>query len=191
MTEIGGWLSPEIVLPLGWSLIHSLWQDLVIAALARLFMAFSRRPATRYLVGVSALALMLAASVATFLVLIYGASSGPVSQGAALPVQNFIIGSLSAATQIQPIVVMSAAAPFWTRIMPLLVKAWLFGVALLSLRLAAGFLLLEDSVEKLRSKDAVFAIGMTRMHVARSHDWCRLRCGDQLRQFPEVLGGGG
>jgi hypothetical protein len=50
---------------------------------------------------------------------------------------------------------------------------------------------MADSVEKLRSKDAVFAIGMTRMHVARSHDWCRLRCGDQLRQFPEVLGGGG
>jgi len=60
-----------------------------------------------------------------------------------------------------------------------------------TLRATRQYQLWVDSVEKLRSKDAVFAIGMTRMHVARSHDWCRLRCGDQLRQFPEVLGGGG
>jgi len=50
---------------------------------------------------------------------------------------------------------------------------------------------LTDSVEKLLSKDAVFAVGMTRAGAAGLHDWCRLRCRDQLRQFPEVLGGGG
>ena len=142
MTEIGIWLSPGIVLALGWSLIHSLWQDLAIAGLATLLMVYSHRPSTRYLVGVSALALMLAAAVATFLVLIYGAPSSIVPQGAALPVT----GSLLAAERTQPIVVMSATASFWpaSRIMPLLVNAWLLGVALFSLRLAAGFLLLEQ-----------------------------------------------
>jgi hypothetical protein len=54
---------------LGWALIHSLWQCAGVAALAMLAMAFIRRPALRYLVGVAALAAMLAAPVATFFIL--------------------------------------------------------------------------------------------------------------------------
>jgi beta-lactamase regulating signal transducer with metallopeptidase domain len=145
MTEIGVSLLPGIVLPLGWTLIHSLWQDLAIAALATLFMAVSRRPSTRYLVGVSALALMLAAATTTFLILIHSASFTIATEGPALPMQRFITGSIPVA-QIRPIAVVSASASLWpaSRIMPLLVKAWLFGVALLSFRLLCGFILLEQ-----------------------------------------------
>jgi beta-lactamase regulating signal transducer with metallopeptidase domain len=146
MTEIGAWLPSGTVLALGWALIHSLWQDLAIAALATLLTAFSRRPSTRYLIGVSALALMLVAAVATFLILIDGASFNIVSESAARPVQRFVAGSSPLAAQIRLVAVMSAAASSWpvSRIIPMLVKAWLFGVALFSLRLACGFLLLEQ-----------------------------------------------
>src|SRR5271168_685393 len=69
MTRLDSWVSPDIMHALGWALIHSLWQALSVAALAAGLMAFSRRPSVRYLVATGALALMLAAPVATFLLL--------------------------------------------------------------------------------------------------------------------------
>src|SRR6185437_1870093 len=88
MTGLNSWLSPAVLHALGWALIHSLWQCAAIAAMAALAMAFIRRPAVRYLVGVGALALMLAAPVATFLVL----ASAPV------PAQQPAIASVLPAT---------------------------------------------------------------------------------------------
>jgi beta-lactamase regulating signal transducer with metallopeptidase domain len=138
MTETGTWLSAGIVLPLGWTLIHSLWQDFAIALLARFLMALSRRPSTRYLVGVSALVLMVAASVATFLAF----HTAPT---AVLPARGFAAGFLPSTAPIRQAAVLSVTGSHWPapRIMSLLVTAWLFGVALFSLRLACGFLLLE------------------------------------------------
>ena len=69
MARLISWISPTVMHALGWALIHSLWQGAGIAALAAGLMAFSRRPSVRYLVGVGALVLMLAAPVATFFVL--------------------------------------------------------------------------------------------------------------------------
>jgi hypothetical protein len=51
---------------LAWSLLHFLWQGAAIAALAAAVMFVYRTPATRYLIGVGALALMLASFIATF-----------------------------------------------------------------------------------------------------------------------------
>ena len=146
MTEIGAWLSPAIALPLGWTLVHSLWQGFAITAPAALLMAFSRRPSTRYLIGVSALALMLAAAVATFLVLTNGPVFTTVRQSVGLHARSFVAGFLPVAAEIRPAAAMSATGSFWpaSKIMPLLVEAWLLGVGLFSLRLACGFLLLEQ-----------------------------------------------
>src|SRR3982750_4346262 len=69
MAGLSSWLSPDVMRALGWALIHSLWQCLALAALAAGLMALSRRPSVRYLVGVSALAALLAAPVATLFVL--------------------------------------------------------------------------------------------------------------------------
>jgi hypothetical protein len=77
MTGLNSWLSPAVLHALGWALIHSLWQCAGVAALAALVMAFVRRPAVRYVIGVGALALMLAAPVATFLVLAMPVAPAP------------------------------------------------------------------------------------------------------------------
>jgi len=69
MARLNSWLSADVMHALGWALIHSLWQCLGLAALAAVLMAFSRRPSVRYLVATGALVAMLAAPVATFLVL--------------------------------------------------------------------------------------------------------------------------
>ena len=86
MARLDSWLSPDVMHALGWALIHSLWQCLAVAALAAVLMGFSRRPSVRYLVGVGALALMLALPVATFFVLMKPAApvqAGPVGSSAA------------------------------------------------------------------------------------------------------------
>jgi hypothetical protein len=66
MVSVNSWLSPGVMHALGWTLIHSLWQCLGVAALAAAVMIFSRRPSIRYLVALSALVAMLALPVATF-----------------------------------------------------------------------------------------------------------------------------
>jgi|GEM_PF-1687994 len=160
MATLSSWLSAEMMHALGWALIHSLWQCLGLAALAAVLMAFSRRPSIRYLVGTGALILMLAAPVATFLVLMRQAA--PVH--ALLhpsPAPPFFAASPSMASPgSMPVAPDAAPAPLPSRtyfdparflspdflpprILPLLVGAWLCGVALLSLRLAGAFLLLE------------------------------------------------
>ena len=160
MTGLGSWLSPDVLHALGWALIHSLWQCLGLAALAAALMVLSRRPSIRYLVAVSALALMLAAPVATFFVLMKSAVSthaflpaNPVSfisagsqtvyappaasvntsPADAMPaaMDNGVIGALENLPRTSP------------RLLPWLVGVWLCGVALFSLRFAGGFLLLE------------------------------------------------
>ena len=39
MTGLNSWLSPAVMEPIGWALIHSLWQCAALAALAALTMA--------------------------------------------------------------------------------------------------------------------------------------------------------
>src|SRR5690349_10260668 len=66
MASLANWLSPEVMRALGWALIHSLWQCVAVAALAAVVMAFLRRPTLRYLIAVTALAVMLLLPAATF-----------------------------------------------------------------------------------------------------------------------------
>src|SRR5687768_676227 len=66
---------------LAWSLLHFLWQGAAIAAVAAACMYVFRKPATRYVVGIGALALMLASFAITFS-LVGGPSAGSVQDGA-------------------------------------------------------------------------------------------------------------
>src|SRR6185312_7047224 len=68
MASLGNALSPDVLHALGWALIHSLWQGAGLAALAAILMALPRRPSVRYLIATLALAAMLAAPLAGFLV---------------------------------------------------------------------------------------------------------------------------
>ena len=162
MAGLNSWLSPQVMHALGWALIHSLWQCLACAAVAAVLMALSRRPSVRYLAGVGALAAMLAAPVATFLVLaatpahlVLAASPGAplaasvVSQAPAAPIIHPAApapprgkGDIKGALEGLSVAPLLEEAPA-LNILPWLVAAWLCGVAFFSLRFAGGFLLLE------------------------------------------------
>lgn len=170
MARLTSWLSPDVLHALGWTLIHSVWQCLALAALAAVFMAVSRRPAIRYLTATGALVAMLAAPAATFLVLMKPVTpvQVPALPGLALrlPVARATVdppdamatplGAASAPTNndVAIALVDSRNNSFPPRllswnflppnILPWLVAAWLCGVALFSLRFAGGFLLLEQ-----------------------------------------------
>jgi len=147
MTGLNSWLSPDVLHALGWALIHSLWQCAGVAALAALALAFIRRPHLRYLVALSALALMLAAPVATFLVLVKPAAPVQVLQPApmsvsvlpAMPPPSTPVAVFATADRA----ILADAPRQLPDILPWLVAAWACGVVVFSLRFAGGFLLLE------------------------------------------------
>ena len=172
MARLNSWLSSDVMHALSWALIHSLWQCLGFAALAAVLMVFPRRPSIRYLVATCTLAAMLAAPVATFLILMKPAAPVHALLPASPGLQIFAKSANSPSVTSMPFsatpAVMNngAAVPLQAfpklylssrllssrlllsdllspNILPWLVGAWLCGVAFFSLRFAGGFLLLE------------------------------------------------
>jgi beta-lactamase regulating signal transducer with metallopeptidase domain len=127
---------------LGWALLHFLWQGTAVAALAAVLMTLCRRASARYVLAVGALALMLAAPIATFFFLTASgeaapARSSPVAE-AQVRVSGNVVRTSSGFSRLSP-------SP---SVLPWLVEAWLLGVAFFGLRSAGGFLLLERERRK-------------------------------------------
>src|ERR1700749_2105940 len=62
---------------IGWTLIHSLWEGLLIFVLVKISMQFTKRADVRYGIGVTGLCLIVISSVVTFLMLnVKSASEG-------------------------------------------------------------------------------------------------------------------
>ncbi len=110
--------------PLSWTLLHFLWQGTVIAALAGAsFWALRRSTAhVRYWMGCIALAAMVAAPMATFVVL-GGFATSPSVASVTPPLQTSIA--------MEPRTLGEALQPW-------LVAAWSCGVLILSARLLGG-----------------------------------------------------
>lgn len=139
MTSLTSWISPSAMQSLGWALLHFLWQGIALAALAAGLMALSRKPATRYIVGVAVLALMLLAPAATLMFF-----AGQVKSGAAsVPSTPSAVSRAADSTTTARMTIHPSVIAPTLNVLPWLVEAWLFGVALFSLRSAGGFLLLE------------------------------------------------
>ena len=153
MASLNSWLSAGVMQALGWTLIHSLWQCLGVAALAAALMALFRRPSLRYAIAVCALAVMLAAPVVTLLALVKANAQVAVFVPASSSVSVPSVPAAAAAPATGgnralafKSLSRSLAAPAGLPLqsfLPWLVAAWLCGVTLFSLRFAGGFLLLE------------------------------------------------
>ena len=185
ITAMPHWLSPHAMHALGWSLLHFLWQGTALAALAAVLMALCRRSSARYLVGVSVLVLMSIAPLATlwYLQQADAPSNGRISSplvSAAWPLTTTSPSTVS----IRKLRV----APSMDAI-PWLVQAWLFGVALFSLRSAGGFLLLERERRKRSSvvSERVLEICYTlqdHLGIFRTIQYCECK----WLQAPAVIG---
>jgi len=128
---------------LAWSLLHFLWQGAAIAAVAAAFMAVLRKPASRYLIGITALALMLGSFVVTFAAISEPAAT--VAEVAAIGVPAAAPTSLNGASQhsvnelMEEQAAISSASDFaW------IARGWLLGVFVFALRIAFGLAVLEQ-----------------------------------------------
>ena len=144
MRGFAGWVTPETVRVIGLTLLHFLWQGIAIAAAAFTGMTLVRRATGKYLVALAMFALMVATPAVTFLVLwerpvttsTTNATAGLSKTGQpriATPAATEQILNFGSAARERA----SSIYLLW------FVEAWFGGVLLLSLRSAAGFLLIE------------------------------------------------
>ena len=180
--------SPEFVRMIGWALLHFVWQGAVVAALLSLFLAFCQRATVRYAAAAAALLLMLALPFATFFVLQQPTDqpsvSGTSETSSPVPARS-ILGPVTKHAKSAPIEEPSNSEP-----MMWLVRLWMVGVILFSVRSAGGFLL----VQRLRAVATEAVSGellqlcltvQKRMGIERAVRFCR----SAGLQVPAVVGG--
>jgi len=134
--------TPEFMPALAWSLLHFLWQGAAIAAVAAAFMVVLRQPATRYLVGVISLSLMLCSFVVTFSLISTPAATvadaGLIGAPAAAPASSPEASAYSVTDLMDERAAISSANDFaWVA------RGWLFGVFVFALRIAFGLAVIE------------------------------------------------
>jgi beta-lactamase regulating signal transducer with metallopeptidase domain len=160
MTRFAGWVSPETMRLMGMSLLHFLWQGLAIAAAAFVAMSMVRRASAKYVVAVTMLAVMVAAPVLTFVVLMRQEESAramvKVANAADSPSAE-IMAAAAPANQILDLKFADTRNPSSIYLL-WFVEVWFVGVVLLSLRPAAGFFL----IERLRIRKGTPVVGALR-----------------------------
>ena len=124
MTALLSWMPLEIARDLGWTLIHFLWQGLLLTALLNAILPLCRNAVARHNCALATLVMMAWAPVATFLFLHdFGKNSGT-----SLP-EYAATGPLSQA---------SIFAPDWLAVL------WLAGIVVMSLRALGGWYLVQS-----------------------------------------------
>lgn len=141
MTALQDWLTPNATRTVALAILHFLWQGVALAALASAAMVLFRSAATRYAIAVVFLALMVAAPGLTFMVLQRQWQAGDVRER--IPVfQTQTRQASGTEISLLSVAVRRAPYPSSSDSLPWLVETWLLGVVLLSLRPAAGFVVL-------------------------------------------------
>src|ERR1019366_8594978 len=132
---------------IAWTLIHFCWQAAVVAAAYRLISAAIARRSrnTRYIAALSALLLMLTASVFTFAWELRAGTPSPVLISTGASLQSAFVSHEFPRT-MAPGVVPSQPADTTislTTLLPLIDSLWILGVLALSLRSLGGWYLLQ------------------------------------------------
>jgi bla regulator protein BlaR1 len=120
-------ISQHLIQSIGWTLIHSLWQGLGVYILLKVGMRLTSRSDVRYGMGVTALALTVACSIATFFIL----NAATTSEGF-----NIVINETITGTSSRPIV-QTVLSWIDTNIIWLF-RFWMLGLVAGLLRIAAG-----------------------------------------------------
>ena len=135
MTLMLSFLAMPTTQTLAWALVHFLWQGALVALVAATVMRWVARSArARYLTGVVSLGLMLAAPLATFVIL------QPAAPDAGSAAGEFGLTGLVSATEIAAN--STTAAPESSgspMVLSTMVALWLTGVLVLSVRLLGGW----------------------------------------------------
>lgn len=138
----------EVVVAIGWTLVHFCWQGLVIALLAWAILTLTRSARIRYAIGCIAMLAMLAAPVATLAILFpERPSSLPLQTPPSLAAVQPVTLTIPSPTPLAPPVATPAWSETLASALPSLVTIWGIGVALLLLSRGIGLI----SIARLRS----------------------------------------
>jgi beta-lactamase regulating signal transducer with metallopeptidase domain len=146
MTAIAGLIDLPIIRALAWALVHFVWQGALVGLLAvAALRLFRLAPPARYALGVMALAVMLAAPVVTLAVIV---RQSPAAVPAALSAERLepVVPAGPAQLVELPAADLSVAAVAGSRrsmLEPLVLGLWLIGVAVLSVRLFGGWMVVR------------------------------------------------
>jgi len=158
MDALEQFASHPLVVRLGWSLLHSVWQGVFVAlALGiALFLLRKRSPNARYAVSCAALAVMVALPVATFWVMTPSepnsseavlapvpASTPTATQGASARsavVTEASVSSQPAPTSATTFLLGSRLSRFFEPALPWLSLGWFMGVTVFSLRVLGAWI---------------------------------------------------
>ncbi|MBA2589953.1 MAG: M56 family metallopeptidase [Alphaproteobacteria bacterium] len=119
MTHLLSWMPLEMARDLGWTLVHFLWQGVLLAALLHTLLPLCRSAIARHNCALATLGLMAMMPLATFVFIHANTGAGVAENAPTLP---------------------SALAPWMNG----LVMLWLAGVAALSLRALGGWYLVQS-----------------------------------------------
>jgi len=131
-----------VVQALAWALVHFVWQGTAIGLAAFLTLRAARPASTRYAIGVGALALMLAAPVATLVILANSpATSSSQQRPAPAPVAPVHAQPDSTARAEDSAFAITTSTPLRVspEILAIAVMSWIGGVAFFSIRLLGGW----------------------------------------------------
>jgi len=149
MTHLREILQQPSVVMVGWSLVHFLWQGVLVALVVAAVLRANRHSSaeTRYAIAGTGLLVMLACPIVTFLVMSAGGhsyvSNPGDTTGFAQPVSAS--GGDAGPALLAPISVWNwvVELPYRFpayRLLPLLVSVWAVGVSVLAIRLVLGWL---------------------------------------------------
>jgi len=146
MNFIQGILSEKLINALGWTILHSLWQVLLIGGLLSIFLFLFRNQnaVIRYNISVFSLVLILGISILTFYLYTGGGyQSNYIKGNSALPISDNYIGS-----PYEPMgnnSLNSTIPPFIRKVsdtlplkFPLIIGVWLIGVCIISIRMTGS-----------------------------------------------------
>ena len=138
------WIDASVVFRLGWTLIHFLWQGVVLAGVLALMLwaTKGRSPRLRYGLACLVLATIAIIPVATWYRLgqphtVIRVLVGPADKAVPDP------RSATPSNKPSPTIEADSSSHSWEWVLPLCVGLWLLGVATMSLRLASGWAWLQ------------------------------------------------
>ena len=152
-------ISEDILYALGWTVVHSLWQGMLIALVMALISLGLQKHAARlrYLISNAGLFSVLAIAVITFFQLYSGTNNGGAEEIIIIAGQS-TVEATAETTLLQKI--MLPFSGYFNEHLPLIVSVWLIGMVFFMLRLIGGL----AYVQHLKSRH-VYALGEEWQHL--------------------------
>ena len=143
MSTTPDFFADPLIYALGWTVVHSLWQGMLVALTLAGGMILAQRRSARFRYGlaIGALLLLVAVSVATFYLYfeVPDVTGNGLTKAPAPMTEDIVLSMNKEAAPLQGFAFWRAQAQaYFEQHLPLIVAVWLLGVAFFLLRMLAG-----------------------------------------------------